>query len=85
MHALALFLLPLQKFFTYLFPHVWSFCNFADVAELEVLVLAFSRTSWRFVTASGEPDFRLVSGTLFSHAPSFLLSHASPSSCCGNQ
>jgi hypothetical protein len=23
----------------------------------------------------------LVSGTLFSHAPSFLLSHASPSSC----
>ncbi|CAK9866751.1 unnamed protein product [Sphagnum jensenii] len=31
-----------------------------DVAELEVLVLAFSRTSWRFVTASGEPDFRLV-------------------------
>jgi hypothetical protein len=24
----------------------------------------------------------LVSGTLFSHAPSFLLSHASPSCCC---
>jgi hypothetical protein len=39
--------------------------SFAEVAELEVLALAFSTISWRFVTASGVPDFRLVSAQFF--------------------
>jgi hypothetical protein len=33
----------------------------AEAGELEIIVLAFSLISWRFVTISGEPDFRMVS------------------------
>jgi len=44
----------------------YSFC-YADVAELEVISMAFSPTSWRFVTISGEPDFCVVSSQIIQN------------------
>lgn len=43
---------------------LWYFC-FTDVGQLEVVVLAFSLISRRFLTISGEPDFRVVSVKIY--------------------